>query len=49
MLVLFFQSTFKFKSKSDIHVAEQHKQVLCDGILQFLLPLHTIPRPVLLN
>jgi len=29
-LVLFFQSTFKFKSESDIHLAEHHKQVLYD-------------------
>jgi hypothetical protein len=49
MLVLFFPSTLKFKSESDTHLAEQHKQVLCDGILQVVLPLHTIPRPVLLN
>ena len=32
-LVLFFQSTFKFKSESDIHLAEHHKQVLYDGKL----------------
>lgn len=29
----FFQSTFKFKSESDIHLAEHHKQVLYDGKL----------------
>lgn len=28
-----FQSTFKFKSESDIHLAEHHKQVLYDGKL----------------
>lgn len=27
------QSTFKFKSESDIHLAEHHKQVLYDGKL----------------
>lgn len=34
-LVLSFclQSTFKFKSESDIHLAEHHKQVLYDGKL----------------
>lgn len=30
---LIFQSTFKFKSESDIHLAEHHKQVLYDGKL----------------
>lgn len=30
---LFSQSTFKFKSESDIHLAEHHKQVLYDGKL----------------
>lgn len=29
----FFQSTFKFKSESDIYLAEHHKQVLYDGKL----------------
>ena len=28
-----FQSTFKFKSESDIHLAEHHKLVLYDGKL----------------
>ena len=32
-LSLPFQSTFKFKSESDIHLAEHHKQVLYDGKL----------------
>lgn len=32
-LFFFFQSTFKFKSESDIHLAEHHKQVLYDGKL----------------
>lgn len=31
--LFFFQSTFKFKSESDIHLAEHHKQVLYDGKL----------------
>lgn len=30
---LSFQSTFKFKSESDIHLAEHHKQVLYDSKL----------------
>lgn len=29
----FLQSTFKFKSESDIYLAEHHKQVLYDGKL----------------
>lgn len=33
LLFSFFQSTFKFKSESDIHLAEHHKQVLYDGKL----------------
>lgn len=35
VFVCFFylQSTFKFKSESDIHLAEHHKQVLYDGKL----------------
>lgn len=36
LLLLFspsLQSTFKFKSESDIHLAEHHKQVLYDGKL----------------
>lgn len=32
-LSLSLQSTFKFKSESDIHLAEHHKQVLYDGKL----------------
>lgn len=32
-LTLSLQSTFKFKSESDIHLAEHHKQVLYDGKL----------------
>lgn len=32
-LFLFPQSTFKFKSESDIYLAEHHKQVLYDGKL----------------
>lgn len=32
-LSLFFQSTFKFKSESDIYLAEHHKQVLYDSKL----------------
>lgn len=32
-LSFFFQSTFKFKSESDIHLAEHHKLVLYDGKL----------------
>lgn len=32
-LFLFLQSTFKFKSESDIYLAEHHKQVLYDGKL----------------
>lgn len=31
--LFFLQSTFKFKSESDIHLAEHHKQVLYDGKL----------------
>ncbi len=33
LLFLSLQSTFKFKSESDIHLAEHHKQVLYDGKL----------------
>lgn len=32
-LFFFLQSTFKFKSESDIHLADHHKQVLYDGKL----------------
>lgn len=32
-LFFFLQSTFKFKSESDIYLAEHHKQVLYDGKL----------------
>lgn len=33
IFIFFLQSTFKFKSESDIYLAEHHKQVLYDGKL----------------
>nr|XP_023998590.1 neurobeachin-like [Salvelinus alpinus] len=40
-----YKSTFKFKSESDIHLAEHHKQVLYDGKQASSISSPTTPRP----